>query len=670
MKRKWLALIALLGLLLSIPARAETGTVKLPASVEIIEAQAFYGDKSIRKAVLPDSVREIRAQAFAGSGLTEINLPDSIQSIDDTAFDGLGSVSITANRGSMAYEWAVSHGFMTADMKLTAVAQSAVVTEGAPVLITAVASGATSREAEWQWQSSADGHAWSDVTENGDAVTLRFAASRETCARQYRCVVTDPYGTWTSNAVSMEMKLRVTLVEGSLTPRQDDPLKFRVEAYDTDRFQWQTSEDSGATWTDSDRLGSETATLSLFADLNNGDCRYRCRVTSAQGQVYYSNVVTFAPSPVQSIDISHSKLSLYMGDSAQLTATVLPADAWIIEPTWTSSNSDVAYVQNGLVTAVGPGTATITATTYDEKFSASCEVRVDYKYTALLVSESDFYWASDNSSDHILRNKSDVSNMAAMLRGVKTPTGGSYAVTTRNNTTAEELRALIRSTFAGNNEYSVSLFFIATHGDTSKTASAGALAMASTDKNHPTEYLPISELRDCFMEVPGRVIVIIQSCGSGAAIYANAGSSADSGQNPDAFNESVIRAFSRGDPGVTLPAGEGSTVANTGELRVANKFYVLTASDYAEVSFGIEHPDDSDEKRNFFPDWLIEGVGYSGNMPADQLYEGNRDGAVDLYELYSYISGVGDNREFVYRGKSYYQHVQVYPAYTRYELFR
>lgn len=62
-----------------------------------------------------------------------------------------------------------------------------------------------------------------------------------------------------------------------------------------------------------------------------------------------------------SISLSQTNVSLIAGDSATLTATVMPTGA-NKSVTWTTSNSSVATVNNGVVTAKGAGTATITAT--------------------------------------------------------------------------------------------------------------------------------------------------------------------------------------------------------------------------------------------------------------------------------------------------------------------
>ena len=72
----------------------------------------------------------------------------------------------------------------------------------------------------------------------------------------------------------------------------------------------------------------------------------------------YNNLNKVEPT---GITLSNSNLSLSVGDTKQLTATVTPANA-TSTVIWTTSNSSVATVSNGKVTAVGKGTATITAT--------------------------------------------------------------------------------------------------------------------------------------------------------------------------------------------------------------------------------------------------------------------------------------------------------------------
>ena len=86
----------------------------------------------------------------------------------------------------------------------------------------------------------------------------------------------------------------------------------------------------------------------------------------------------FSDILVSSIRLSSASLTLQVGSTHTLTATVEPEGAANREITWSSSDTSVATVgDNGLVTAVGVGTATITASAQDGSgVSAECTVTV------------------------------------------------------------------------------------------------------------------------------------------------------------------------------------------------------------------------------------------------------------------------------------------------------
>ena len=80
------------------------------------------------------------------------------------------------------------------------------------------------------------------------------------------------------------------------------------------------------------------------------------------------------PIPVESIKLEQEKLELTEGDTATLTATASPDNAADKTVTWSSSDAEVASVSSGKVTALKPGTATITAKAGDK--TATCSVTV------------------------------------------------------------------------------------------------------------------------------------------------------------------------------------------------------------------------------------------------------------------------------------------------------
>ena len=79
---------------------------------------------------------------------------------------------------------------------------------------------------------------------------------------------------------------------------------------------------------------------------------------------------------VESVLLDKASASLKISETVQLSATVSPSDAENQAVTWTSSNSSVATVKDGLVTAVSAGQATITVTTADGGYTATCNVTV------------------------------------------------------------------------------------------------------------------------------------------------------------------------------------------------------------------------------------------------------------------------------------------------------
>lgn len=77
------------------------------------------------------------------------------------------------------------------------------------------------------------------------------------------------------------------------------------------------------------------------------------------------------------ITLSETSVSIGVGNSIQLTASITPEDAWNKTVIWTTSNSEAATVsQDGIITANNSGKAIITATAQDTGKKATCKVTV------------------------------------------------------------------------------------------------------------------------------------------------------------------------------------------------------------------------------------------------------------------------------------------------------
>lgn len=99
-------------------------------------------------------------------------------------------------------------------------------------------------------------------------------------------------------------------------------------------------------------------------------------VTTQDGNYIAKCEITVAVA-VTGVKLDSSAKTLFVGEKESLVATVLPEDATNKEIIWSSDNTSVATVSNGVITAVNSGTAVITATTKDGDYAESCAVTVE-----------------------------------------------------------------------------------------------------------------------------------------------------------------------------------------------------------------------------------------------------------------------------------------------------
>ncbi len=79
---------------------------------------------------------------------------------------------------------------------------------------------------------------------------------------------------------------------------------------------------------------------------------------------------------VESVALNSQNEELKIGETTTLVATVMPSNATNKKVVWSSDNTNVATVNNGVVTAVGEGSANIKVTTVDGNKTAVCKITV------------------------------------------------------------------------------------------------------------------------------------------------------------------------------------------------------------------------------------------------------------------------------------------------------
>lgn len=113
--------------------------------------------------------------------------------------------------------------------------------------------------------------------------------------------------------------------------------------------------------------------------------------------------VTERKVPVTSITLDKTSLSLEVKNTAQLKATVLPADT-TSKIAWTSSNEKVATVnETGKVTALTKGAATITATADGVKAECRVTVTADTVYTITFDTDGGTLAAGITNPDYVVK---------------------------------------------------------------------------------------------------------------------------------------------------------------------------------------------------------------------------------------------------------------------------
>lgn len=363
---------------------------------------------------------------------------------------------------------------------------------------------------------------------------------------------------------------------------------------------------------------------------------------------------------VMSIIPAAGELVMNNGATLKTAVTTVPEGA-AKRLVWVSSDEKIVSVdQNGTLSANYPGSAKVVISSKDGNQTIRIRVTVRANYRAVLFSESTF-------GGVIQRNKGDVQIMKGMLATVTGPDGGSYKVSTFDDLVAKDVYTKITELLIKpSRDGDVSMFFFASHGDYRSTSQQYAGRLWCRNKQ---TWLELPTLAKELSKVKGKVIVLLESCGPGAAVHEFA-TNGDESEADSWFSGEVLKAFSSADPGLSVYQPQkivandaddralverylkGKGLVSNGNLFLTEKFIVMTASDYLQASYSI-----GSDTYNLFPWWLVKGVGTSGAMPAD--VEGDNNGDLTVNELYQYV----------YKHNKHRQRPQVYPQNSKYVLF-
>lgn len=212
-----------------------------------------------------------------------------------------------------------------------------------------------------------DGSAWSPAGAKGIVVDARYGLADIT-------TFFDAIQTPDSIQIAPEPHtdipvtgVTVTPTTGSVTVGEQLTLTAAVAPTDATNksVTWSSSDDTIATVEDGVVTGVSAGDATITVTTVDGSFTATCGVT-----------VEAATVAVTGVAVSPTSDSIAVGETLTLTATVAPENATNKAVTWSSSEATVASVEDGVVTGVAAGDATITVTTVDGSFTATCEVTV------------------------------------------------------------------------------------------------------------------------------------------------------------------------------------------------------------------------------------------------------------------------------------------------------
>ena len=132
---------------------------------------------------------------------------------------------------------------------------------------------------------------------------------------------------------------------------------------------------------------------------------------------------------VTGVTLNKSAISLTVGGNETLIPTITPENASNKNLTWTSDQPEIAKVENGVVTAVAPGTANITVTTADGGKQATCKVKVTQAIYSISADISPDFGSVYTGYDRPAAQTVTITNTGNQQVTVTLPTAKNFVIT-------------------------------------------------------------------------------------------------------------------------------------------------------------------------------------------------------------------------------------------------
>ena len=304
----------------------------------IIETQSSALIAGCKNTIIPNSVTSIGSSAFSGcSGLTSIDIPNSVTNIGSYAFSGCSGlayvvipISVT-NIGDYSFNGCFAS--IICEANIPPYCQEIGVDQKSKIYVPA--NSIALYKAANGWKN------YTNIETIVETENITFANTKEIIA------------------FGKTKTLKVTFIPEDATTRI---------------ITWKSSNEAVATISSNGVVTPRSLGTSVIT------------ATTYNGKTATCTVVV--EQPITSITINIKKTSLWVDNTKSITATVIPTTASNAAVNWSSSDESVAIVSSeGLVTAKGKGTCTITCTAADGYGAkTTSEVTVKQQVTAITLS--------------------------------------------------------------------------------------------------------------------------------------------------------------------------------------------------------------------------------------------------------------------------------------------
>ena len=313
-------------------------TVSLPNTVTVIGNSSFYYCQSLSSISLPQSVQKIDSYAFYNCvSLKEIKFPSSLNTLEASAFANCSSLQKVTFNGTK------SLNLWTSCLNTNSISEI---------------------------------YCYTDVPPSGQGNTIFSSQITSSCKLYVPENLVSLYSSkypWSNFSKIIGIKInadKISLNQSNVSMDEGETKQLTATitpSYATEKITWTSSNDEVATVSSNGLVkGVSEGTAVITAN---------CGSVSAKCTFKITKVIVNASK----ITLSTSNLNLEVGTSQLLTALVEPSNTTDPTVKWTSSNDAVATVtSNGLVYAISPGSAIITAQCGSVK--AICNVTVPAPY--------------------------------------------------------------------------------------------------------------------------------------------------------------------------------------------------------------------------------------------------------------------------------------------------